>query len=72
MITKQHDHQEDRLLLALQTFNNTPNAKIRSIAHLYDIRYITLAARLYDRQSRHEFRHPHYGLIPTEEVTLKQ
>ena len=72
MVATQRDHQEGRLLLALQIFNNTPNAKIRFIARLYDVPHATLAAHLHGHQPRHEFQYSHHRLIPTEEVALEQ
>ena len=72
MTTTQRDHQEGRLLLAIQAFKQSSNAKIRAIARSYDVSRTTLAARLNGRQSRHETRHPHHRLTPTEEICLEQ
>ena len=72
MVTTQRDHQEGRLLLAIQAFKQTPDAKIRAIARSYDVPYTSLYDRLRGRTPRREIRHPHHRLTPTEETALEQ
>ena len=69
MATTQRDHQEGRLLLAIQAFEQTLNPKVRAIACSYDVSYISLYNRLHNRTIR-ELRHPNCRLLLTEELTL--